>query len=148
MAIRTNTLVQDFEYVSQFDEAVDKSAEDFEHKWKIYRDGMGEPPLVAGSSPTRFKLRHVTSVERIYLLEIAQGDEHGLYIAAAAMSLVGAKGAADEAGKPYEVKFETSTAGPLKIRHATKASLDALPVEVLLELGSLAMERATARPSS
>ncbi len=148
MAIRTNTLVADYDYVSQFDEAVDRSADDFDHQWKVYRDGLGEPPLKVGESPTRFKLRHVTATERLYLLELSQGDERGLYIAAAAIGLVGAKGLTGQDGKPVTIRQESTNVGTVRIRSATKDSLDALPMEVLLELGGLVMERATVRPSS
>ncbi len=145
--IRANTLVENFEYVSRADEAVDDSVDEFDHKWKLYRDGMAAPPLKAGGKPTLFKLRHLSSTERMYLLELAQGGEQGLYIAAAAIALVGAKPLEGADGKPFEIRQEVTSVGPIKVRHATKDSLDALPVEVLLELGGLVMERATTRPS-
>lgn len=145
--LRSNTLVDDFEYVSRADDAVDTSAEDFEHKWKLYRDGAAEPPLKAGAKPTRFKLRHLTSTERLRLLEMSQGGEHGLYVAAVAFALVGIKDMDAPAGKESEFKQTWEDAGPVRLRHATKETLDAIPVEVLLELGALVMERTTARPS-
>ena len=148
MAIRANTLVADYEYISQFDEAVDKSAEDFDHKWKLYRDGMAEPPLKAGEKPTFFKLRHVTSSERAYLLELAQGNERGLFLGAAAIGLIGVKGLDGADGKPLQVRQESTTVGTIRLRSATKESLDVLPLEVLLELGGLVMERLTVRPNS
>lgn len=145
--IKTNTLVHDYDYVSQFDEAVDKSGEDFEQKWKQYRDGMSEPPLLPGATPTIFKLRHVTSVEHAYLLELRQSDEHGFFVAAAALALVGIKGLAGENGKPVTFRKESTQVGPVRLQHAAKETLDALPIEVLLELGVLAMERVAVRPS-
>jgi len=145
--IRANTLVEDFEYVSQYDEAVDKSAEDFDHKWTIYRDGLGDPPIKTGETPTRFKLRHLTATERLYLLELSQGEEHGLYIAAAAIALIGVKGMNGADGKPHVIRQEVTHVGPVRLRHASKESLDAFPMEILLELGGLVVERVTARPS-
>lgn len=154
--IRTNTLVDDFEYVSIHDEAIDAPAdgsdpaaiEAFQHKWKLYRDGMGDPPLKAGVKPTRFKLRHITSAERIYLMELQSGDEKGVAVAAAAMAIVGASDLADSDGKKIEIRQEATSVGPVKIRHASKESMDALPMEVLLEIGALVMERSTIRPPS
>lgn len=148
MAIRANTLVDSFDYVSQYDEAIDHDVEEFDHKWKLYRDGMGEPPLKAGAKPTLFKLRHVTSTERVYLMELSHGEERGLYITAAAMALVGVKGLEGADGKKVEIRQESTSVGPVKIRHATKDSLDALPLEVILELGALALERSSVRPNS
>jgi hypothetical protein len=145
--IRSHTLVDNYEYVSRFDEAVDHDVPEFEHKWKLYADGAGEPPLKPGAQPTRFTLRHVTSTERMYLYEMFQGEEKGLMLAAAAMALVGAKGLEDAAGKPIEVSKEFTDIGPLRIQHASKTTLDALPVDVLLELGAVAVERLRLRPS-
>jgi hypothetical protein len=145
--LRGNTLVADYEYISQSDEAVDSEAEGFELKWKHYLDGMGEPPLKAGETPTIFKLRHLMPTERAYLAEASNGDERGLFIAAAAIALVGVKGFDGPDGKPLEVKQEVTRAGTVKIRSANKATLDALPVGVLFELGALALERGRVRPS-
>jgi hypothetical protein len=146
--IRSNTLVQDYEYISRFDEAVDSGREDFEHAWKLYLDGAGDCPLKAGVEPTRFKLRHITSSERVYLLELHSNGEHGLMVAAAAMALVGAKNLSDGEGKPAQVAREVTEVGPLKIAHATKASVDLLPPDVILELGSVVLDRMRLRPSS
>ncbi len=146
--IKTSTLVENFDVISAYDDAVDKDAPDFDQRWKQHRDGMGDPPIKAGETPTRFKLRHISSTERTYLVEIAQGDDKGLYIGAAALALVGVSGMVDDEGRQIVVAQEVTKVGPLRIRSATKATLDKLPVEVLLELGALAMERSTVRPSS
>lgn len=145
--IRSHTLVENYEYVSRFDEAVDADVPEFDHKWKLYADGGGEPPLKAGAQPTRFTLRHVTSTERMYLFEMFQGEEKGLMLAAAAMALVSVKGFEDQSGKPIEVSKEFTDVGPVRIQHASKATLDALPVDVLLELGSVVVDRMRLRPS-
>lgn len=147
MAVRAHTLVENYEVVSRFDEAVDADAPEFEHKWKLYRDGAGDLPLKAGVSATRFQMRHVTSTERVYLLELYQGEERGLMLAAAAIALVGAKGLEDASGKPVEVRRAFTDIGPLRIQHASKETMDALPVDVLLELGSVALDRMRPRPS-
>src|SRR5687768_10380873 len=104
--IRPHTLVSDWEYVSRFDEAVDHDVPDFDDAWRQYLDGAKEPPLKPGVEPTMFKLRHVTSTERVYLFELYQGEEKGLMLAAAAMALVGVRGLKDEQGKPIEVSKE------------------------------------------
>jgi hypothetical protein len=149
MAIRSHTLVDKYEYVSRFDEAVDQSVEDFEQAWQRYRDGTAQPPLKLGEEPTRFTLRHVTSTERLYLFEITQagGERNALYLAAAAVGLVSVKGLTGADGAAIEIRQEVTRAGPLKIRSATKDSLDAIPWEVLMELGSVVLERSAVRPS-
>ena len=83
----------------------------------------------------------------MYLAELAESGERALYIAAASIALVGVKGATDGDGKPVEVRREVTAVGPLKIRHAAKATLDLFPVEVLIELGRLAVERMAPRPN-
>jgi len=145
--IRTNTLVEDYEVISQFDDAVDKSVEDFDHKWKMYRDGMGEAPLKPGEKPTRFKMRHLSSVERAWLLEVAQSEDKGLYVAAVQLALTGVRDALDHEGKPLRVDREATTVGAMRLLTVKKQSLEALPLEVIFELGSLAMERSAPRPS-
>lgn len=147
MSIRAHTLVDNYEVICQSDDAVDLDAPDFEMKWKLYRDGAGEPPLKPGAQPTRFHLRHVTNTERVYLLELSHGEEKGLLLATAAMALVGAKGLEDANGKPVEVKREFTEIGPLRIQHASKDTMDVLPVNVLLELGQVALDRMRLRPS-
>lgn len=146
--IKSNTLVEDFDVISQYDDSLDKDAPDFEQKWKEYRDGMGEPPLKAGEQPTRFKLRHITSTEHTYLSELAYGGDKGLFIGAAALALVSVKGMVGPDGHPVAVVQEVTKVGPLRLRSADKATLDKFPLEVLLELGAIAMERSTVRPSS
>lgn len=145
--LRSHTLVADYEFISQFDDAVDRTVDDFEHRWQMYRDGAADCPLIAGVEPTRFTLRHITSTERVYLLELHSGGEHGLMVAAAAMALVGIKGMRDEAGKPLEAKREFTEVGPLRIQHATRETMDRLPVDVILEIGSVVLERMKLRPS-
>jgi hypothetical protein len=145
--IRSHTLVDDYQYISRFDEAVDSSLADFEDRWRQYMDGAAEPPLKPGIEPARFTLRHVTNTERVYLLEMAQGDEKGLMIGAASIALVEAKGVEGPDGKPLKVARDFTEYGPHKIQHANKATMDALPVDVLLELGAVAVERMRLRPS-
>ncbi len=145
--LRSHTLVENYDFISQFDDAVEREAPDFEQRWKLYTDGAADCPLKAGAEPTRFQLRHITSSERVYLLELHEGGEHGLMVAAAAMALVGIKNLRDEEGKPLEVKREATEIGPLRILHATKATLDRLPVDVILELGSVVLSRMQLRPS-
>lgn len=145
--IRSHTLVEPYEYISRFDEAVDSEAADFETKWKLYLDGAAPAPVKAGVEPTRFTLRHVSNVERVYLLELYQGEERGLMLAAAAMALVGVKGFDGPDGKPLQVVKEFTEIGPLRIQHASKETMDRLPVDVLLELGAVAADRMRLRPS-
>jgi hypothetical protein len=145
--IRSHTLVENYDYVSRYDEAVDRDLPDFDEKWRLYLDGAGEPPIKAGEKPTKFQLRHVSSTERIYLYELYQHEEKGLMLAAAAMALVGVTGLDDGSGKPITVKQEHTDVGPLRIRHASKETMDRLPVDVLLELGAVVVERLRLRPS-
>lgn len=144
MAIRTNTLVDNYEIVSRYDDAVDDAVEDFEHKWKLYRDGMGDPPLRPGAEPSYITLRHLSSTERHFLLEKSQ--EGGVLLAAARFALVAIRGL-EIGGKPFEVRQETLTHGGVKFRVASRESLDALPEVIQVEIGGLAMERSQPRPS-
>lgn len=144
MAIRTNTLVDSYELISRYDDAVDVDAPDFEHRWKLYRDGMGEPPLKPGAEPSFIKLRHLSSTERHYLIEKAQ--EGGALLAAARFALVGIRGLEID-GREFRVEFETLSHGGVKFQVAARKSLDLLPETIQIEIGGVVMDRLQPRPS-
>ncbi len=145
MAIRPNTLVADYDYISEHDEAVDRSVEDFDLKWKHYRDGMGDPPLIPGSKPTVFRLRHLGSADRMFIG--AANGGHELLLTAAGIALIGVTGLSDEEGKPVVFRKDATKFGPYRITHAHGDIIAAIPMSVLADIGSIAMERAALRPS-
>lgn len=161
--IRTHTLVDDFEYVSRLDDAVDAPVppvdpEDkdaakaheaalaaFEHKWSLYQDGGGPCPLKGDAQPTYLRLRHLTPSESACVFELGS-NEGGTAPLVARFALVGARGLEVE-GKPYEVKFETLRHGGAKFRVASTKSMDVFPPALQFELGHVVMARMRLRPS-
>jgi hypothetical protein len=170
---RTNTLVGDYEYVSELDAAVarptppaegadaeavkafEAARAEFGRRWRQYLDGMAEPPLLPGSKPIRIKLRHLSDAEREYVHEVLRsGDDESRVraacFAATMIALVGAEG--DGPDGPIEVAFETTKWGLIRIRYATEASVQALARAMTRpglqgELGGLIFERMRVRPS-
>lgn len=105
----SNTLVADYEFISQSDDAVDrpppvpdeapdpedkaavrayeaakKAALDFARAWDLYLDGKGDPPLRQGADPTVFVLRHFGPKERTALMPLASRSQVRLELARAA----------------------------------------------------------------
>lgn len=139
MGFRTATLVEDYDYVSKFDEAVDQSLPDFELRWKQYRDGVGEPPLIPGAKPVTFRLRHLGTAERMYLSSAESGHER--LLVAAGLAIVGVENLG------VEFRKDSSKFGPYKLVHAHAEVIAAIPVEALADVGSLVIERVNLRPS-
>jgi hypothetical protein len=143
--IKSNTLVADYDCISKDDEAVDRSGDDFEHKWKVARDGLGDYPLLPEAKPTIFRLRHLGPVERAYLE--SAGGFHEQLVAAAALALVGVSDLNDSNGEAVEFRREATKFGTQKVLHAHASVLAAIPLRVLGEIGNVVLEKMTLRPS-
>ena len=99
----TNTLVENYTYVSKLDEAVDTDCDEFKHKWELYLDGKADPPLRPGGKPTVWHLQHLSLRKRAKLNGMAPTE---FAVLATAMALVKAEGWVDMAGKPIEVEHQ------------------------------------------
>ena len=141
----SHTLVGDYEFISKYDDAVDTEAADFEHRWQLYVDGADKPPLKPDAEPTYIKLRHLKDSERIAAFELGERDG-GALLLVARMALLGVRGFEID-GKPYEPKFGTIRYAGDKYRAVTRESLDELPGQIQLEIGTVALARSNLRPS-
>jgi hypothetical protein len=146
----TNTLVEDYEFVSQFDPAVDRTAEDFELKWKQHLDGIAEVPLKPNAKPAKFRLRHLDDVDRKILrkmLSAGDGDvTQELLDAAAALAIIGFT---DADGKELRLSFSTERYALFEATHVSGDSIRAmkLPDNALTDVGGAVLARTFTRPS-
>lgn len=164
MALRSHTLVEDYSYICLLDDAVDAPAlppdadeaatklwgeqmAAFQEKWRLYLDGAGEPPLKPGVEPARFTLRNLSNVERTYLLELQQLGEKGVAISATSIALVAVKGYTGRDGKPIVVTHDVSTYGLHRIRHASEATINAMDIGAVMDIGHSVLQRMRLRPS-
>lgn len=107
--LQSATLVDDFEYISLTDSALDVDNKDFQDSFEKYKDGMGDPLLKDGEEPTRFKLRPIADVQLLSKLR-GQHERHGRSAFAREAGAIGIKGVSglnDPAtGNPLELKFD------------------------------------------
>lgn len=146
MIKKTNTLVADFKYISVFDSAVDSSGEDFAERWQRYLDGMEEPPLKPGETPTVFTLKHLSSLEIKRLIE--QEEKHGkeaTTVAACAIGLVAAENWTDGKSHTFVREMDTSWIYPVSI--VKSEEMAKLPHEVMTDLGGRIVMAASPRPN-
>lgn len=102
MAFRvSNTLVENYQYISKYDEAVDKDDTDFDDKWERYLDGQAEPPLRGSGQPTVWHFRHLTPRQRAKVMSMPH--QEGAF-AALAMSLTKVDNFTDEKGRAIKVE--------------------------------------------
>ncbi len=131
--LKTATLVEEFEYVSLLDDALDGDAEDFADKFKVHRETGTMPPLKDGKKPTVWILRPVTGV-RLQSMIDGVLEEHGrkaFYLTLAAAGLKGVKGVTNEKGKPFKLQFDRSSGYEM----VCDEHLDLIGLDVLQELG-------------
>lgn len=146
MIKKTNTLVSDFHFVSKQDDAVDASAADFEERWQRYLDGMADPPLKPGETPTTFVLKHLTSTELDAVRDLAvRSGGFASVLAACALGLKAAKNWED--GKDYAFRRETSRDLITPVEVVVAEDLNKLDGDVRLEIGSRVLAAATPRPN-
>lgn len=91
MIKRRTSVIGEYEYVSQFDEAVDRSIDDFDERWGRYLDGADEPPLKPGSTPTIFRLRALGAREVDAVQSVTDDGDRAVLGAAFLLGAVGAK---------------------------------------------------------
>lgn len=143
------TLVDDYEYVSRNDDAVDSDAADFDERWQKYMDGMGECPVKHGCEPSRFTMRHIGSLQKASLSEhLSRAAEdasqwQSACFEVARVALVGCKGLKDLDGSDFKVKRHKVDG----IMRVSEETLNKLPYELLIELGAVAISKMAPRPS-
>jgi hypothetical protein len=144
IVLRTNTLVEDYQYISKSDDAVDADAADFDEKWRLYQEGKGDPPLKAGKEPTVFTMQHLRSVRDKKLLHSESGKHGagGALITACLLSLKSADNLRDESGKLVKLEQELNDG----VWCCAQESVDLLGLDLVLELGGVALSRMNASP--
>lgn len=143
-----NTLVKDYEVISQFDPAVDRDVPEFAHRWEMYLDGKDEPPLKPGATPAKFRLRHLGDLERKVLRKhFSSGEVTEEALDAAALLAIVGYTRAD--GQDVRLKFEKERYALVTTTHLSAASLEemGLDANVLSDIGSVVLRRTYLRPS-
>ncbi len=164
------TLVEDYSYISRQDDAVDspaeptatdsqeaieqkvKAAEDFEHRWERYTDGMAEPPLRPGVKPTVFHMRHMGNPARAklapYLHRSSEDISHfwEAAIAAFALSVRKVENCAGLDGRPVKLVTEMDDQGIHPVEMLTRESMEHFDMSVLIEVGGFAIKRLNPSP--
>jgi hypothetical protein len=144
IVLNTNTLVEDYQYISKTDDAVDRDASDFDELWRLYQEGKGDAPLKPNKEPTVFTMQHLRSVEEKKLLH-SESTKHGAggaLIMACLLSLKSADNLRDERGKLIKIARE------LQDGHwcCSEESVDLLGLDLVLELGGVALNRMNNAP--
>lgn len=110
MAIKLNsaTLVDDFEYISLTDSALDVDHEDFSDSFEKYKEGMGDPLLKNGEEPTRFTLSPIADAQLLSKLR-GQHERHGRSAFAREAGAIGIKSISGiddpETGDAFKPRF-------------------------------------------
>lgn len=146
MITARKTLVADYDYVCKSDPAVDKSIEDFDEVWTRYCEGTIDPPIIDGSNPTVWTLRHIGGNKHSAVLHSVYQDtgNAGLAVAAAAMSIVSVENFLDSDGSPVLLHHEKQSG----VTVLSDQCLDLLPAEVAGEIGATALRRRSIDPLS
>lgn len=115
MQIRTASLTGHYEYIYEFDDALDHDAPDFADRYKraLETSDWSALPRKPGQDPVIWKLKHLRGRAYSRLLDLHrragtadQNSVEALY-EAAALALVEAHEIRDEAGKIWEPQFRT-----------------------------------------
>ena len=144
-----NTIVEDYEYISRHDDALDSGNPAFEDKWQKYLDGVGQVPLRDGHAPTKFKMRHIQTSQKAQISEHMSkaAEDNSLWqkacYEAARIALVDCSGLVDVDGSDFKIK-RVRVDGVSKVSEET---INKLPYEVLIELGAVAISKMAPRPS-
>lgn len=115
---KTVTLVEEYDYICQSDDAVHQADPEFAQKWEQYLDGQIPPPLVPGGKPTKFRLRHLNSFAQAQLARyIGQAQEDSsrwpeALAAAFSLGIVSVENYPGRDGKPLRVKVISSDGVP------------------------------------
>lgn len=132
--LRTNTLVENYEYVTIHDPAVDRDRDDFEEAWAHYLDGAADCPLRAGGKPTIFQLRHLRKADRALLQAMSRrysGGESGLTDGSILWAFrLGVAGIDHDSSTPVNLTFETTQ----ESRHLSEASLEMFQDDVIIDV--------------
>ena len=145
----SHTIADDYEYISKSDDAVDKSAPDFDEQWRKYLDGTGQAPLLAGVVPSKFKLRHLQLSERNKIREmLSNGDNIGALSGAAVMGLVSASGIKKPDGSDWSAERKKIDG----VNRLTDVAIEQLTDggkrdDLIFEIGTVVIQRMSPRPS-
>lgn len=146
LELRTNTLVEDYDYVTRFDPAVDAGREDFAAAWEQYLDGAGECPIKPGGKPTIFRLRHLRKVDRALLQSMARdyggngaGVSDGAILWAFRLGVVGVN-------HPGSSPVNLSTQVTRESRHLDLASVELFSDDVIIDVALRILSRLNLGP--
>ncbi len=148
---KTVTLVEEYDYISREDDAVNRDDPAFDEKWEQYLDGQTEPPLLPGAKPTIFRLRHLNTVARTRLMRyIAQAQDDAsrwpeALVAAFVLGVVGVENYSGKEGKPLQVKPDYDDG----LHHCPILSAETVnefEAETVLEVGGRVLSRLAPSP--
>ena len=112
MIIKTATLVEDYDFVYDGDDALDKSCEDFDERYQRFLEtgDMAELPLKQGRSPAIWKLSHIRGKARRqlqgFIMRTSDNDQispEALYVACR-LALRDVEGLRDHRDEIYKIK--------------------------------------------
>lgn len=135
----TASLNDEFDFVSEHDDALDKSDPEWEQKLERFRDGAStDLPLKDGKEPTVFRLKPIASNRTLSLLQDLLAREGGVtyFTQAAALGLVGAQNLGIEIKRQRIDKHE-------QVRDDV---LSQIPIAILCELGKAVVEHSHPNP--
>ncbi len=145
---KTVTLVDDYEYICSQDQALHKEDPEFGDKWQKYLDGTAPAPVIPGASPTKFTLRHLSTVSRGRLLkylaraEVDSSEWPAAAIAAFALGVKDVDGYQGRDGKQLKLQRSMDDGVPI----LASESINEFEMDVVLEVGGRVMARLNPDP--
>jgi len=143
MAIRireTANLQNEFDYVCESDDALDRDADGYAERMERFRDGTdSDLPLKDGQEPTIFKLKPIASQRTLSLLAdlLTREGAATYYVQSCALGLVSAQ------NLDVDIK-RTRVDGHMQV---TDECINQLPGDVLIELGRAVVEHSNPKKS-
>lgn len=132
--LQSATLVDEFEYISLHDSAMDTEAEEFAEKFAKYREGTTDaPPLKDGETPAVWTLKPITDARLKAMLDGVR-EEHGQAAWAVAVAAAGIKsvsGIKGEDGKAFKLRFVREEGYPI----ICNEDLNSIGAAILHEIG-------------
>ncbi len=144
------TLVEDYTYICQEDDAVHRDHPEFAQKWEHYLDG-GEPPLIPGGKPTVFTLRHLNTAAKDMLMPyVSQATDDPTFMTRALtvafqLGVKAVENYTAKDGRPLAIKAAVDD-GFNRVPFMSSDSFNEFEIETVMEVGARVLQRMNPGP--
>lgn len=137
ITLKTATLVEEFDYILSSDPALDTKAEGFADAYLRFLETGVMPPIKEGHEPTIWKLRPIPNNSLAAKIR-GDGRRHGPEFQALQLARFGLRSVENlnkpDSGDAFVIEH-TRDAGMERMERITDETDEAIPLDVLVELG-------------